>query len=464
VSLTAGLGVVAFLGICFLIVMVFPGPPPEARAVFYSVTSDGQIVKTLRGGPTVVVTDLQDRPIERYQNADALRNLADGVVSEETDLEQASEDRPVALNARQYRDSHSLFVYLNDPDSFQATSWYYVGRLSLIAEYDKRSARLLGWLGPGGYTAGETPPEQRFEGELITSRFYLEPLVMPFPGAVYRVDLKNREVTKIFTAPNGESVVGAAQERWNPSLGVQSRFDVIATNKNVYVQTADGKALVTTPRDPEAAGYGYLATYRVFKAPTIATFVWYLPLITDPRNPPELATVFNSEGAATDRFVLPSLRPTASPIRWPSAIAGALPLPVTVPVMLEVLRGFGAAPEHDSLFTFANSPRAPREIRIAGWVIPALGSLLAAILIFTRARKYAFPQARLTLWTLIGFLLGPLGFALMLTLLEWPALESCPTCGRKRVVTRDHCEHCGAPFKSPATDGAEIFEHAVPRL
>jgi predicted amidophosphoribosyltransferase len=58
----------------------------------------------------------------------------------------------------------------------------------------------------------------------------------------------------------------------------------------------------------------------------------------------------------------------------------------------------------------------------------------------------------------IAFLLGPLGYLLMLVLIEWPARESCPACSRKRVVTRERCEHCGEPFAAQPKDGTEIFE------
>ena len=46
----------------------------------------------------------------------------------------------------------------------------------------------------------------------------------------------------------------------------------------------------------------------------------------------------------------------------------------------------------------------------------------------------------------------------MLALLDWPAQVACPKCRKLRVVTRDTCEHCGAPHAAPAPDGTEIFE------
>jgi hypothetical protein len=55
-------------------------------------------------------------------------------------------------------------------------------------------------------------------------------------------------------------------------------------------------------------------------------------------------------------------------------------------------------------------------------------------------------------------LYGPAGVLLMVTLPDWPAQIACPACRRRRVVTREHCEHCGASHALPTLDGTEVFE------
>src|SRR5205823_11579122 len=76
------------------------------------------------------------------------------------------------------------------------------------------------------------------------------------------------------------------------------------------------------------------------------------------------------------------------------------------------------------------------------------------------ARRYAFTRARRVSWAILGFFFGWVGLVLMLMLQEWPARIACPKCRRLRVVTRDRCEHCGAPHATPPPDGTEIFESA----
>jgi hypothetical protein len=74
---------------------------------------------------------------------------------------------------------------------------------------------------------------------------------------------------------------------------------------------------------------------------------------------------------------------------------------------------------------------------LVSWLIPLLEGILFAALAFARGRRYAFSAGRLSLWTAIAVAFGPLGFALMLSLLEWPAFEKCPECGRDRLATRE---------------------------
>jgi predicted amidophosphoribosyltransferase len=59
---------------------------------------------------------------------------------------------------------------------------------------------------------------------------------------------------------------------------------------------------------------------------------------------------------------------------------------------------------------------------------------------------------------MLGVALGLLGVFLFLSLVERPARDRCPSCGKPRVVNRNRCEHCGAEFTPPAADGTEIFE------
>jgi hypothetical protein len=90
-----------------------------------------------------------------------------------------------------------------------------------------------------------------------------------------------------------------------------------------------------------------------------------------------------------------------------------------------------------------------------------VAAIICAIVCLLLARRHAFSPARSAAWALVGFLFGWVGLALMLALQEWPARIVCPKCGKLRVVTRDTCEHCGAPHAVPEPDGTEVFEPAT---
>jgi hypothetical protein len=87
-----------------------------------------------------------------------------------------------------------------------------------------------------------------------------------------------------------------------------------------------------------------------------------------------------------------------------------------------------------------------------------LSAVASAVVCFLLARRFAFSRVRCIGWSVCGFVWGPVGLLLMLALQDWPARIACPGCRKPRVVARDTCEHCGAPYAVPAPDGTEIFE------
>jgi len=83
---------------------------------------------------------------------------------------------------------------------------------------------------------------------------------------------------------------------------------------------------------------------------------------------------------------------------------------------------------------------------------------VSALVCFLLARRYAFDRVGSLSWTLCSFLFGWMGLVTLLALPDWPARIACPKCRKLRLVTRDSCEHCGAPHALPEPDGTEIFE------
>jgi hypothetical protein len=85
---------------------------------------------------------------------------------------------------------------------------------------------------------------------------------------------------------------------------------------------------------------------------------------------------------------------------------------------------------------------------------------IMAIAIVPLCRRYVLDRRATILWIIAALLLGVPGVPAFLSLRQLPARTICPSCGKPRIVTRENCEHCGAPVGRPATEGIEVFEMA----
>jgi hypothetical protein len=164
------------------------------------------------------------------------------------------------------------------------------------------------------------------------------------------------------------------------------------------------------------------------------------------RAAPDRAFVLTNGSSAAERVTLPrdTFEGVDSRSGWTDfVVAFAAPLAERVSERV-----------HDSI----DGVRDASATTPAMWALTLLASLIAAAAALVIGRTYAFSTRRTALWTTGAFLFGFVGLLTMLVLITRPAREPCPACGRKRVVTRELCEHCGAPFPPPAPDGTEIFE------
>jgi hypothetical protein len=474
VTVMAGLTIVAgmVIGIADLVATFGRPENREGRITAYAITGDGAVVQrvsTQRMFPpkmeVVAVNDLAGHPLEHYSDSLARANVTAGVIS--------TAALPLNLNGRYfgaarssgYRGTDDLFMQIIAPLTPSRLtpselSWFYMRWLGLIAVYQNQSARLVGWVGPDGYSVGEAMPAHRFEGVLrpYAEIWYSQPL-LAFPTEVYRLDLQRPSIRKVFTAPAGEEILGAVSSGDSTSTmtayGARAQFDAIGTTQNVYVQSPDGTLQLSVPRDPRAAGYGDVVVARALKAPGSPTFFWYhlangtLTAIQSSKETGRI-TSYGDDRRVLAQVTLPlAAVGRASQSDWSDIATAAL----TQPLGRKVAR---------ALYRRVSDPHAsPRRTDVLLDVtVPILTSLVAATLAFLMGGVWAFDERRRRLWVALGVALGPLGALLMLSLMGWPIRERCASCSRKCVVTRVRCEHCDAPFPPPSPDGTEIFEPA----
>jgi hypothetical protein len=435
VTVAIGLGILGVIAVGIL--SVFIGTDQGSFRYFtFEVMSDGTIARvTWEDGRMVEAQDLDGRPISQFRTK--------GVV----------EARLGFAGNPGYRDTRRFFQTLAWVDS---TAWYYVVRLGLCAGYDLRSASLAGWMGPDGFIAGENPPLQRFTGDVRPEWFYgylnqFSPL-LTFADSVYRADLKARRIQRIFMAAPGESVTASGSSEYYESeeaTPLHSKFDSIVTTKRIVIQDHDGTNLLVVPRSSDAPGFGSRVS-RALEAAGTPTFVWTFPRSANGSNLEVIRIgengLIENRWSLQDRSI-PRVIPSSSEV-----ILGTSLTPATIPAGVAIVARLLHWPSLYEVLPLSSAQW------ILVWVLSFLGSLAAAILAYLRAGKYALRGRRKWLWTCLCFALGPLSFLLMLSLLEWPALEKCPECGRKRVVTRERCTYCNSPFLPPAPDGTEIME------
>ncbi len=440
---------------------------PESRSLQttqVAVTRDGTLARVVSQirlfdpRPRIArVTDLAGRPLPGFEDTLTRESaLTSGVVS--AAAVPLTETYSPFGRGSSYRGIDRILVPLI-PTRFEPSvgmaSWYFVRRAGLIAGYDNGSARQIGWLGPKGFTEGTSPPTARFEGELrpYTEFAYNQPLIA-MPDAVYRVDLANRQIQRVFTAPGGggDEVLGAAGS--GDSIGTTKRgplgqFDVVATKDSIHVQSRDGAPQLVVARDPRTMGYGTVTVTRALLAPGAPTFIWYKP-----------------SGGTLSRAALDTARDQVAEFGANGALVAQLdvpsesgPLPAERPEWAQLV-GVGLLTplaSHAGVALLARLatrvgplPREAAAPRIARWISVFAGAVIAMIIAVVVARKYAFDEGKTFIWVAVAFIFGALGLLLMASLLDWPARERCPSCGRERVVTRDRCEHCGSSFARAA--------------
>jgi hypothetical protein len=375
-----------------------------------------------------------------------------------------------------YRNSGRLFVPYRNESGSDFEVWCYVPDEGRLLGYDAKSKRLIGRFGPDGFFPPDQQPGERFRGEpSYPSRFFAAGPAdyLDFADGVYTVDFARRTLRTLFTPAAGETILRAV--RWKDEKKKLSLAFVL-TDQAVHVVDEAGLRLFTAPLAYDLDNYGSLVVGRLEDPQRY--FCWYQPSwCLGPRanqTLPSYLVEYDPTGRETARRTVPP-RPVAQP-SYAQALYGLVTPPGEVALLagpIEYLyaqaRQSGGA-EHNLLFYFLVAgtesflPGVAWKTGVDGGVVVAFAALSllsatgCALVCFLLARRHAFSSARCFGWSLCGLLFGPAGLLLLLALQEWPARIACPNCRQPRVVTRDACEHCGAPHASPAADGTEIFE------
>jgi len=276
--------------------------------------------------------------------------------------------------------------------------------------------------------------------------------VFRFPNAVYWIDAEAQRVDLLFSTTNPRAIRGMAESYVGSMIG---SLTVLMTDNQLRLFSAQGKLLCTTPVEHTDPSYNLSVT----PLPTGKKFfIWYESWGRDRSGAaplPTRITEIDADGTALKRHVLP-------PLSQPQYVSGS-PYPFAALVPPGALAAFGAYAVigdrlgHEIAEGMLQSIKEDVSTSATFTFVAAVAALICAGLAGLIGRRCALsPRARWW-WTCGVFWLGAFGLLMLLALRDWPARETCHSCGKKRVVNRAHCEHCGAEFAMPALDGTEIF-------
>lgn len=452
---------ISFTAISSLVFTVGVGLLAERRPGvtwdYYQTTGNGQIVhvsKTIgKQGRTILtrVEDLNGEPMPGY----SIGVPGSAYVSPTVSAVVRS-DRPHSGDDS-YRSTNRYFRFVRQGGGFV---WYYVSRKGRIEQYSEETRRPVGSIGPDGFVPVGVETTERFDGARFT-RIGLGtvPQLLAYQQAVYRIDCLQGTITEILTAKPDEPILHAGDFDilYGLALGTENEFIFIGNTGDVRIRS---------PFEYDRETYPNVTLFMGSNRDRF--YVWYSPTRfgikrTERDALQDVIVEISDDGMELARYTIPSrlTYPSSDPPTY-AGLFGSV-FPIILPI---VLIGYNLA------CVFAGSMEAHlwlegivREVTQMGpsftslFGISLLVSIAVSVLVcVVIGRRHAFSRRRIGWWCVVMVLSGPAGLLTMRALLDWPARETCPNCGKKRVVNRDLCEHCDAPFARPERDGTEIFD------
>lgn len=454
-TLLVGTVVVTGAGLLFLVTIKDGfSPPSTSDSIQYQIDQKGRVLRvTFDGSRVKQATDFNGKPVQYIYSSTA--NLSTFVYMRGLDLSDSGQSFAPPWT---YRDIEHYFNPLYHDFMEGGTTWFYVYNQRLLEGFANKDKKFIGYLGPHSSTPTATPPDTRFPGLVVTNSLYYNAQLLRFPQAVYWAGPAESKITLITQQqPGAIRGVCMTQEATVESTAPQDSSSLnaiaIVVNKQIKIFSTTGKLLVTTPLHYDVPNYSSLEVGAIQSAHRY--FFKYVPLyereLALGHRLPSYIVKVSETGAVLQRYTLPPLDALDTPVAWGNYLSA----PVMPSILMAGLAIYAAAfklpPRHFGL---------PNGLIFVALNI--LAALLVAALTWRLDQRCAFNRREQWAWAITVFCLGPFGFLMLLALQGWPARQSCPNCGQQRVVTHEHCEHCGAAFPQPSPDGTEIFETAIP--
>jgi hypothetical protein len=416
---------------------------------YYQVSKDGQPVvvtqRIERDQRSFTITDISGNPLPEYKNVDlddpayaSLFVRFPGTVGDSSMLKWPLN---VMYGADWYRRMDIGVVPLRSIGPrgvrLRFAAMYNVPR-RVIQLYDPITCTQIGSVTPDGFTSGNDAPRGEFPEHILNIAAQGGSHVMAFGSVVYRIELDQRRVRPIFTAPPDDPVIGASEfgPDTNPLI-------VVATARQMHVFETSSEKVFSAPLPMDArthyASAGVLPSNR--------------HLVLDTNRLPGLGgwdrkiQEYSISGELLRTTVLPELPEFRGPKLSETAAFGAMfPIGLRPIVSTWIL---------DEVLDIRSEAFAGV---FDGFMIGA--AIISGIATLWLTRRMGMGTTASIGWTIANILLGAAGALTMLSVNEWPARETCAACGAQRIYSQRDCPKCKAPLAPADSDGREIFEPA----
>ena len=337
------------------------------------------------------------------------------------------------------------------------TYWYYAAAARQIVGYSvtRHGTTLVGCLGPKGF-ARTSDGAGRFQSAQAEPGGFAGLSLLHFPEALYWYDVSapvpTLRLLQATPGGSGTALLGS-QSLGNPNDG---QILIVADHRRLIAYVREGEHAPQPARKvfetPVAFAPRAFSDVQVAMMPDRSRFFFWYEAPNGGTG--HLVSVSgNGRVLGTQPASFPTNVYTARPPHIVEAVPAVLLPPACIPTFLLLAYAAHKLGWNGADF-LGNPPSVPGYLAL----FSSLGGLLSALGAWRIGRRCGDGRRGQWAWGLGVFWLGIYGVLMLLALREWPARVPCPHCGRKRVVTREVCEHCGAAFPRPARDGTEIFD------
>ncbi len=451
-AFTCYTGSMVCIALPLLFVTAFMYPSQNIASTDYAIDTRGRIVRvTQQNAAYTSVTNVQGHT-ETAPGQSKSWTYQDFLYSGTVDFRGIAD-----VSANSYRAWRRYITALAEPGASVPTLWYYVQATGLLEGYARRDNRRIGYIGPQGFATDSATLQDRFHGDLnLTDYWGTQTGLLQFPGGVYWADITGQRVKPLYVGDDKIYLASRLYMNGYHGIPTQALGTMIIsgtdTQKQIRIFSPEGKQLFVAPAE-HGAPYNF---WQIITSPDDRVFVkyqaWQQYSNTWREDLPIYITEYSSKGEVLHHHRLPLL----AQIQYPGPSSAILAPLVPAGAFMASVANDARRGDGQALFTINGVPNTKEGSLVFGLGC-VLSNLAYAALGWLIIKRRALPRREQWAWTIGVFLLGLYALVTLLALRPQWAREVCPTCGKKRVVNHEQCEHCAATFAPPALDGTEIF-------